>query len=191
MDISFRPGVPADVRYLKNTWLHAFRDGEGVRDIPNGIYWDYEDKVLQVIIPRCSNAKGVLVAYPTQPPDTDWHTIVEAPILGYIVCEPMVDALLVHMTYVRGHQKKGKKTGQQCRRQGIGSALLAEAQRKFHLEGAPIRYTYRTDMCWREYGFRQKLKELGATYVFYPKFSLLPGGCAQCQTPSWETGAVQ
>ena len=47
---------------------------------------------------------------------------------------------------------------------------------------APILYTYRTEMCWKEYGFRQKLKELGATYVFYPKFSLLPD--------KWETGRV-
>lgn len=177
--ISFRPGIGEDVRYIKSSWLHSFRNGEGVKDIPNSVYFDYEEKILRYIIPRCSNVGGILIAYESDGTD-EWRDVVDRPILGYIVCEPFEGALMVHMTYVRGYNQAGKKMGKQYRRLGIGTALLEAAQRKFGLETAPLIYTYRTKMCWSEYDFRQRLKDLGATYVFYPKYTLLPS--------DWETG---
>jgi hypothetical protein len=180
--IAFRPAVGSDVRYLKHSWLKSFRDGEGVKDIPNSVYFFYEERILQHIIPRCSNQGGVIIAYENDFID-DWHHIVEKDILGYIVCEPFEDRLLVHMCYVRGYDKEGKAKGKQYRRQGIGTALLEEAMRKFKCPTNTFFYTYRTKMCWEQYEFRKKLKERGAKYVLYPKFSLLPRAWETGQTP--------
>jgi len=179
LQITFRPGVGSDIRYLKNTWLKSFRDGEGVKDIPNSVYYHYEEKVLRYIIPRCSNVGGVIIAYEEDFVD-DWEHIVDRPILGYIVCESFEGRLLVHMTYVRGYEKVGKVGGHKYRRQGIATELVKEAMRRFKTPTDSFFYTYRTQMCWKEYDFRQKLKDVGATYVLYPKFSLLPN--------KWETG---
>ncbi len=177
--LAFRPGVESDVRYLKNTWLHAFRDGEGAKDIPNSVYFHYEEKILRYIIPRCSNVGGVIVAYENDHV-AEWDHIIDRPILGYIVAEPFEGRLLVHMCYVRGFDKPGKRTGSKYRKRGIGTALLQEAMRKFKTPTNEFMYTYRTKMCWHEFNFRQALKRARATYVLYPKYSLLP--------KNWETG---
>jgi len=179
LQITFRPGVEADVRYFKNTWMKSFRDGEGVKDVPNSVYYHYEEKILRYIIPRCSNTGGVIVAY-EEDYVNEWQHIIDRPILGYIVCEPFEGRLLVHMTYVRGYDKPGKVGGHKYRRRGIATALLKEAMRRFKTPTDSFFYTYRTQMCWKEYDFRRALKDIGATYVLYPKFSLLP--------QNWETG---
>lgn len=183
LTIAFRPGTNADVPYLKSTWLHSFRNGEGARDIPNTVYYKYEGAILTYVIPRCSNQGGVVVAYEDQGPDASWAQMVDADILGYIVAEEFEGMLLVHMTYVRGYNKPGKKSGNKYRRRGIATELLREVQRKLGLEGKKILYTYRTEMCWQAYAFRKALKRIDADYVLYPKYTLLPGG--------WETGMPQ
>lgn len=182
LHITFRPGVGSDVRYIKNTWLKSFRDGEGVKDVPNSVYYHYEEKILRHIIPRCSNSGGVIIAY-EEDHVADYDHIIDRPILGYIVCEPFEGRLLVHMCYVRGYEKAGKKDGQKYRRQGIATELVKEAMRRFRTPTDSFFYTYRTKMCWKEYGFRQALKRAGAVYVLYPKFSLLPSGWETGQTP--------
>ena len=182
LEISFRPGVGEDVKYLKATWLHGFRDGEGVRDVPNSIYYDYEGTIMQHTIPRCSNANGVIVAYEALPEGTSFLDTVEAPIIGYIVAEAMKDALLIHYVYAKGHERPGKKHGKQFRNQGVARALIERAQTQLQCKGLPIRYTYRTPDCWQNYGWRTYLRRINATYVPYLKFTLLPSG--------WETGAV-
>ena len=180
--IEFRPGVNSDIDYIKSTWLHSYRNGEGVKDVPNSVYYDYENRALVHIIPRCSNTGGVVVAHEALPESASFADRVDAPILGYIVAEPLEGALLVHFCYVRGYKRAGKKIGAEYRQRGIATALLAEIQRRLRAESQPVLYTYRTEACWKYFGFRQKLKELGITYMPYLKYTLLPSG--------WETGKL-
>lgn len=184
LTIHFRPACPKDVAYLKSTWLHSFRSGEGAKGCPNSVYYGYHDAILRHVIPRCSNANGILIAYEALDPDASWGDKVDAPILGYIACEPLTDALLVHMVYVRGHDRnKGPAVNTSSYRQrGIAKALLAEAQRTLFPEPMPVVFTHRTEACWKIYEFRKYLERIDAQYIPYLTYTLLPQG--------WETGAL-
>lgn len=173
LPIAFRPGVSADLSYIKNSWLESFRDGDGVRGIPNSFYYEYEQKILRKTLPRCSNSGGVIIAHEHFPED-EYLDCIERPILGWICAEALTTGLLVHYIYVRGHQQKGKKYGGAYRNRGIARSLLEEAQRKQGLEGEPVFYCYRTEPCWSTPRARELHKELKATYVEYYKYSMLP-----------------
>ena len=173
LSIAFRPGVGADLKYIKNSWLESFRDGDGVRGVPNSFYYAYEQKIMKKTLPRCSNSGGVIIAHEHFPED-DFVATVERPILGWICAEALTTGLVVHFVYTRGFEQKGKKYGGAYRNRGIARSLLDEVQRKQGCEGMPIFYTHRTEVCWRTPKARELHKDLNATYVPYYKYSLLP-----------------
>ena len=179
-NITFRPAVIKDLPYVKNSWLESFRNGDGVRGIPNTYYYHYEELALRKIIPRCSNSGGLIIAHEHDESD-EYTDTLDRDILGWICSEALKTGLLVHYVYVRGFDGKKRRTnGINWRRKGIATALLMEAQRKLNLTGAPVFYSYRTNVCWDTQEAREFLKEQRATYLPYPKFTLLP--------QNWETG---
>ena len=190
LNLSYRRAVGSDVAYIKATWMRGYRNGEGAKSIPNTFYYQYEDAILTHIIPRCSEAGGVLVAYETLPDGATTEEVLAAPIISYIVAEPLKQGLLVHMLYVRGHDRKGNGQGSTYRQKGVAKAMLAEVDRRFDTQGDPKFYTYRTESCWKDpqtdhtarptHGFRDYLRRIDAAYVPYLRFSLLPQG--------WECG---
>lgn len=185
MNITFRPAVGSDIPYIKNSWLESYRNGDGVRGIPNSFYYHYEELLLRKTLPRCSNAGGLLVAYEHQP-GMDWAETVEADILGWICCEPLKTGLLVHYTYVRGFDSRKNKKIQgktaNYRRRGIASELLQHCRVTLGCLDQPVYYTYRTPVCWETQSARDALAEKNCTYLPYPKWNLAPKG--------WETGTA-
>jgi len=160
-----------DIKYIKNSWLESYRDGDGVRGVPNSFYYEYEQKLLKQTLPRCSNSGGVILAHEHFPED-DYTDCIERPILGWICGEALTTGLLVHYIYVRGHAQKGKNYGGAYRGRGIAASLLAQLAKSQGLEGEPVFYSYRTAVCWETQRAREAHKKFGATYVPYYKFSL-------------------
>ena len=153
-----------------------------MRGIPNGQFYFHEERILRHIIPRCSNAGGVVIAHEHFPEDTFVDT-VERDILGWICAEALEEGLLVHYVYVRGHQQRGKHHGSHFRRRGIATELLQNVQHRLGCEGQPVFYSYKTSVCWETPEARDTLRELGATYVMYLKFRFLPQGWADGRGP--------
>lgn len=191
MDISFRPAIPSDLPYIKNSWLESYRNGDGVRGIPNTFYFHYEELLLRKTLPRCSNAGGLLVAYEHQE-GMEWADVIEADILGWICCEALKTGLLVHYVYVRGHDnRRNKKIAAKSgdfRGRGVASELLKRCQSDLGTKDQPVYYCYRTAACWETQRGRQALNDRDCVYLPYPKWNIPSTGCAQCGTPSWETG---
>lgn len=167
--LAFRPAYEPDIAYIKHTILKTNRQGEGSSGQPNSVYYTYEPAVLSWTLPRCSKVGGIIVAYEALPEGATTKQKVEAPILGFIVSEPLKTGLCVHFVYARK------------RRQGIGSALLKQAHEKFKTEGQPVTFTYRPPICWKDPFFLELLRP--PHYIFNPYLKMtIPGG-------GWEVGA--
>jgi len=183
MNISFRPAVGSDIPYIKNSWLESYRNGDGVRGIPNKYYYHYEELLLRKSIPRCSNAGGLVVAYEHKP-DMDWMDTVKADILGWICAEALETGLLVHYVYVRGFDNRRNKhipsKTNDYRQMGIASSLLDHCRTTLNCLHQPVFYTYRTSVCWDSQRGRDALAARNCTYLPYPKWTLAP--------QDWETG---
>jgi GNAT superfamily N-acetyltransferase len=183
MDIAFRPAVGSDIPYIKNSWLESYRNGDGVRGIPNTFYYHYEELLLRKTIPRCSNSNGLVIAY-EHSHDMEYIDTIEADILGWICAEALETGLLVHYCYVRGFDsRRNKKIAgktRDYRRQGIASALLEHVRTSLNTIHQPVYYTYRTNVCWDSKEGRDALEARNCTYLPYPKWTLTPHG--------WETG---
>lgn len=180
MEIAFRPAFGSDIAYIKNSWLESYRNGDGVRGIPNTFYYHYEELLIRKNMARCSNSHGLVIAYEHEP-DLTMAEILKKDILGWICCEALEDSLLVHYVYTRGHDT-GRASGKNYRRQGIASALVEHCRAKYMVEDQPVYYTYRTSVCWQPRNARDVLKRFNAVYLPYPKWTLAPDG--------WETGKI-
>lgn len=109
-ELRLRQGRKADVRFITNSWLKSYRDSWAVKGCPNDLYYKYQHKVIEALLP----SSGVLVLCDTQDED---H------IVGWMVYQRAHGLVLVHYLYVKYPFRKHGFA-----RQMVEQVLKAETQ---------------------------------------------------------------
>lgn len=171
--VAVRPVRRADQAFIFDSWLKSFRGGDGVKPIPEQLFYGYHHKVVEKLL------KSGCVAMIVSADDADY-------IWGYAVFETMGTAegkvLVLHYMYLKG----------QFRKAGFGKAIwdmiLAMEQ------PAVVMTTHRTGP-WRHFMRRWSLGKESTPPVLYNPYLLwtgLPGGWAErsATTKSFEEKAA-
>jgi len=125
-NIRVRPAGANDVKFITNSWLESYRDAPFPRNCPNSIYYHYQHKLLEQLIPRSYTLVAV------NPSETDQ-------ILGWICAEHVAETLIVHYVYIKGVFRK----------QGVASALLNTVVSAIGGEPKSYEYTHKTSYARR------------------------------------------
>ncbi len=83
-----RQGRPSDIKFITNSWLKSYRDSHTVKGCPNDLYYRYQHKVIDALLPT----SGVLVLCDSV--DDDF-------ILGYVVYQRVEGMVLLHWLYIK------------------------------------------------------------------------------------------
>jgi len=115
---AFREPVPADIKFVGDSWLRSFRDSPWAGVVGNNDYFDTYHRTIEQLFAR--GAK-LLVACQVNDP---------AHILGWICTEPVKGGTAVHYLFVkRWYREKG---------------LASELIRRSIADGQERFYTFRT-----------------------------------------------
>lgn len=147
-EVQIRQAKKSDIPFITNSWLHSFRNGPFVRGCPNRVYYYYQHKILEELLPR----GVVLVVCNAQDPDQ---------ILGWCCAETFKSALVLHYIYIK-HPFRGWKLANKL----INFLLEAE-------KPPAVFYTHKTRAM---YGVEEKLKQKNWLYNPYLLYTTLPTG---------------
>lgn len=102
LPIAVRLARPADLAFIRNSWLRSYHEHGPLNHVPNDVF--FADAGHWGVVDRCLRGSATLVAYPLHDSDS---------ILGWACAGPSV----LHYTYVKAP----------FRRLGIARALLEMA----------------------------------------------------------------
>lgn len=163
--LKIRSANKHDVPYITSTWLRDFRSSRTVRNVPNTLYYQYHHKLLEELLPRCSEKGGLLVA-------CDWQENISASlgdpgqrIIGWLCGEPLAIGPMVHYSYVR-KTHRGK---------GIGRKLLNTFydDHGYRKDEVSLLYTHQAKQLDKA-SFFDKLQPLDPVHHLYFLFSSMP-----------------
>lgn len=120
--VRFRPMLPDDVNFVKDSWLKSFRDSPWAGVVPNNLYTDTTNEAIEQLLARGAKVEVVSAAHD------------DNKILAWCCSEPVINGVAVHYVYVKDPY----------RRKGLASALLERARGKAECERPRCLYTFRT-----------------------------------------------
>lgn len=126
--------MKSDVPLIMNSWLENLRKSSHVKGVPNDVYYTYQHRLLEALLPRAT----VYVAADPEDPDT---------VYGWACVEVIDNKLVFHYIYVKRLVKAvqvGEEGGKRkYKGWGMGTALVKEAL-KFEPNVEGIVYTAET-----------------------------------------------
>lgn len=148
-----RRATKRDLPLITNSWLKSFRDADWVKGCPNSVYYGFQHRIIEHLIPRS------VVLCAVNEDDIDQ-------ILGWCAAE-VVEAgegarvLVVHYVYVK----------HPFRKLGIAKTLVESLIAAEH--PVATMYTHKTLVCPK-----MRLRDRGLVYNPYIMLSTLPEGWA-------------
>jgi len=155
-DVTMRPGEPADIRFILNSWKESFRGAPFAKGVRSQTYFYYQGKLLESLLPRCIVRVLCASSRPEQ-------------IVGWACVEPTNEVFIIHYVYVK----------HRYRNQGIARHLLESLHEDYP---APRKeFTSKSFLFWarppegREH-FHRRVSAAGLEYNPYLLWMRLPEG---------------
>ena len=82
-----------DIAFVSNSWLKSYRDADAVAGCPNRVYFPWQHRVLERLIPRAALLVACLDSDPSK-------------IAGWCCYERQSGAIVLHYVYVKGKHRR-------------------------------------------------------------------------------------
>ncbi len=120
--VNFRPMQPGDVSFVKDSWLKSFRDSPWAGVIPNNLYTETTNEMVEQLLARGARVEVCAAAHD------------DNKILAWCCSEPVKGGIACHYLY----------TKDPFRRKGLGTTLLERARGQVESPSCRCLYTFRT-----------------------------------------------
>lgn len=166
--ILIRGMQPSDVPMVMNNWLENYRKAFHVKGVPNDIYYSWQHRVIEALLPRAT----VYVACDPEDPTTCY---------GWACAEVIDNQLVFHYIYVKRLVKATQIGEEEGRRKykgwGMGTMLVQEAL-KYEPNVEGIVYTAETmaGRCFFRRLVEKGILEHEPVYNPFLLYSSLPAG---------------